>query len=65
MFRGLGCSWWRRGHLLHSLASLLTRCPSDTLWMQVPRKLIGSDAFQETPIVEVTRQVGSQLVDFF
>lgn len=24
---------------------------------QVPRKLIGSDAFQETPIVEVTRQV--------
>jgi len=33
--------------------------------MQVPRKLIGSDAFQETPIVEVTRQVGSQLVDFF
>ena len=28
------------------------------LSMQVPRKLIGSDAFQETPIVEVTRQVG-------
>ena len=25
--------------------------------MQVPRKLIGSDAFQETPIVEVTRQI--------
>jgi acetolactate synthase I/II/III large subunit len=24
---------------------------------QVPRKLIGSDAFQETPIVEVTRQI--------
>jgi acetolactate synthase-1/2/3 large subunit len=23
----------------------------------VPRKLIGSDAFQETPIVEVTRQI--------
>lgn len=28
------------------------------LSVQVPRKLIGSDAFQETPIVEVTRQVG-------
>lgn len=25
--------------------------------MQVPRRLIGSDAFQETPIVEVTRQI--------
>lgn len=25
--------------------------------MQVPRKLIGTDAFQETPIVEVTRQI--------
>ena len=24
---------------------------------QVPRKLIGTDAFQETPIVEVTRQI--------
>ena len=23
----------------------------------MPRKLIGSDAFQETPIVEVTRQI--------
>jgi len=23
----------------------------------VPRKLIGTDAFQETPIVEVTRQI--------
>lgn len=28
--------------------------PSHT---QVPRWLIGSDAFQETPIVEVTRQI--------
>lgn len=25
--------------------------------LQVPRKLIGTDAFQETPIVEVTRQI--------
>ena len=25
--------------------------------VQVPRKLIGTDAFQETPIVEVTRQI--------
>ena len=24
---------------------------------QVPRKLIGTDAFKETPIVEVTRQI--------
>jgi len=24
---------------------------------QVPRKLIGTDGFQETPIVEVTRQI--------
>lgn len=27
------------------------------LSVQVPRKLIGTDAFQETPIVEVTRQI--------
>ena len=27
------------------------------LLFQVPRKLIGTDAFQETPIVEVTRQI--------
>lgn len=25
--------------------------------MQVPRRMIGTDAFQETPIVEVTRQI--------
>ena len=24
---------------------------------QVPRKMIGTDGFQETPIVEVTRQI--------
>lgn len=24
---------------------------------QVPRRMIGTDAFQETPIVEVTRQI--------
>ena len=29
----------------------------DTRDVQVPRKLIGTDAFQETPIVEVTRQI--------
>jgi hypothetical protein len=28
-----------------------------TVGWQVPRKLIGTDAFQETPIVEVTRQI--------
>ena len=27
------------------------------LWLQVPRKMIGTDGFQETPIVEVTRQI--------
>jgi thiamine pyrophosphate-dependent acetolactate synthase large subunit-like protein len=25
--------------------------------LQVPRRMIGTDAFQETPIVEVTRQI--------
>ena len=25
--------------------------------VQVPRRMIGTDAFQETPIVEVTRQI--------
>ena len=28
------------------------------MWhVQVPRRMIGTDAFQETPIVEVTRQI--------
>jgi acetolactate synthase-1/2/3 large subunit len=27
------------------------------LLLQVPRKLIGTDGFQETPIVEVTRAI--------
>ncbi len=26
-------------------------------FVQVPRRMIGTDAFQETPIVEVTRQI--------
>ena len=28
-----------------------------TCFLQVPRRMIGTDAFQETPIVEVTRQI--------
>ena len=28
-----------------------------TTCLQVPRPMIGTDAFQETPIVEVTRQI--------
>jgi acetolactate synthase-1/2/3 large subunit len=37
--------------------ALLDSVPLVAITGQVPRKLIGSDAFQETPIVEVTRQI--------
>lgn len=34
-------------------------CPNDAYvhTLQVPRRMIGTDAFQETPIVEVTRSI--------
>jgi acetolactate synthase-1/2/3 large subunit len=37
--------------------ALLDSIPMVAITGQVPRKLIGTDAFQETPIVEVTRQI--------
>uniref|UniRef100_A0A1D2AGP4 Acetolactate synthase n=1 Tax=Auxenochlorella protothecoides TaxID=3075 RepID=A0A1D2AGP4_AUXPR len=37
--------------------ALLDSVPLVAITGQVPRKLIGSDGFQETPIVEVTRQI--------
>ncbi len=37
--------------------ALLDSVPMVAITGQVPRKLIGTDAFQETPIVEVTRQI--------
>jgi acetolactate synthase-1/2/3 large subunit len=37
--------------------ALLDSVPLVAITGQVPRKLIGTDAFQETPIVEVTRQI--------
>ena len=37
--------------------ALLDSVPMVAITGQVPRKMIGTDAFQETPIVEVTRQI--------
>lgn len=37
--------------------ALLDSVPLVAITGQVPRKLIGTDGFQETPIVEVTRQI--------
>ena len=37
--------------------AMLDSIPVVAITGQVPRKLIGSDAFQETPIVEVTRPI--------
>lgn len=37
--------------------ALLDSVPLVAITGQVPRKLIGSDGFQETPIVEITRQI--------
>lgn len=37
--------------------SLLDSVPMVAITGQVPRKMIGTDGFQETPIVEVTRQI--------
>lgn len=37
--------------------AMLDSVPLVAITGQVPRKLIGSDAFQETPIVEVTRPI--------
>lgn len=56
------------GNLLSCLAAPSSRHPSSTAHpqppqslsvhlLQVPRRMIGTDAFQETPIVEVTRQI--------
>jgi hypothetical protein len=37
--------------------ALLDSVPLVAITGQVPRRMIGTDAFQETPIVEVTRQI--------
>ena len=37
--------------------ALLDSVPMVAITGPVPRKMIGTDAFQETPIVEVTRQI--------
>ena len=37
--------------------ALLDSIPMVAITGQVPRPMIGTDAFQETPIVEVTRQI--------
>ena len=37
--------------------ALLDSVPMVAITGQVPRKMIGTDGFQETPIVEVTRQI--------
>ncbi len=37
--------------------ALLDSVPLVAITGQVPRRFIGTDAFQETPIVEVTRQI--------
>ena len=39
------------------LGSWLARVGWGCMHAQVPRRMIGTDAFQETPIVEVTRQI--------
>ena len=41
--------------------ALLDSVPVVAITGQVPRPMIGTDAFQETPIVEITRQVRAQL----
>jgi len=41
-------------HTMSKITSCKVKNPKPA---QVPRKLIGTDAFQETPIVEVTRQI--------
>ena len=48
--------------MIHDLAWLVLYIPRLGLMLiycilQVPRKMIGTDAFQETPIVEITRQI--------
>ena len=37
--------------------ALLDSVPMVAITGQVPRRMIGTDAFQETPIVEITRQI--------
>ena len=44
-----------QGNLSNRLPRSLTS--SASCHLQVPRRMIGTDAFQETPIVEVTRQI--------
>ncbi|RAL52885.1 hypothetical protein DM860_007653 [Cuscuta australis] len=45
-------------NLVSGLAdALLDSCPIVAITGQVPRRMIGTDAFQETPIVEVTRSI--------
>jgi hypothetical protein len=54
-------SWLRMAAALHGQLSGRGAQSADSVLTcahaQVPRRMIGTDAFQETPIVEVTRQI--------
>ena len=47
----------RHAHAHQKVCGKLAALTGAAAGAQVPRRMIGTDAFQETPIVEVTRQI--------